>query len=282
MAYPDNHKLLSEMFGSNTQYTTGSNTYQTTVTETQQTGGEPAPGSIVSLEQHNKKTQQFPAAAYSNVASVNLQDKSDPMRNYYDDTHGPVSFDIVSEENGHLTAAGALKVTNIVFPARYFQVGDKVEVPFSSLGWPNSVFTVEFIVTAVNEPPVAWAVGDHINTIYHSDSDPDEVPADGSKPIVYQDVEVASGVRMGGDGFLHIDIKQLPEVNDHTSITPTGIVLAMIKAIQQNQGIGDDRKVVVQDSSRLIATREGISSLRERFSIDFWSSWVNGHDPDNI
>ena len=53
MAYPDNHRLLSDMFGSNTQYTTG-NTYQTTVTETRQVGGQPPPGSIVSLVQHNK------------------------------------------------------------------------------------------------------------------------------------------------------------------------------------------------------------------------------------
>ena len=170
----------------------------------------------------------------------------------------------------------------LCFQPIYFQVGDKVEVPFSSLGWPNSNFTVQFRVTEVNEYPVAWPVGDHVDTIYHTDSDPDVAPADGSKPIEYEEVEVASGVRMGGDGFLHIDVKQLPEVDDHTSITPTGIVLAMIKAIQQNQGSDNGRKVVVQDSSRLIATREGVSSLRERFSIDFWSSWVNGHDPDNI
>lgn len=274
MAYPDNHRLLSDIFGSNTQYTTGSNTYQTTVTETRQVGGQPAPGSIASLVQHSAKQNEFPPAAYSNVSSTTT----------INTIHGPtpISFDIVAEENGWHTPEGALKVTNIVFPGKDFSVGDILEVPYSSLGWPNSPAFVKFRVTAINEYPVAWFITDHEDTIYHTDSDPDVAPADGSKPVEYEEVEVASGIRMGGDGFLHIDIKQLPEVDDHNSITPTGIVLAMIKAIQQNQGTGDDRKIVVQDASRLIATREGVSSLRERFSIDFWSSWVNGHDPDNI
>lgn len=92
----------------------------------------------------------------------------------------------------------------------------------------------------------------------------------------------SSGETMGGDGYLHIDIKQLPGVSDHTTITPTGIVLAMIKAIHENQGDESDRKVIVQNPTRLIATREGISSLRERFSIDFWDNWSTGHDPDDI
>lgn len=92
----------------------------------------------------------------------------------------------------------------------------------------------------------------------------------------------SSGATMGGDGYLHIDIKQLPEVTDHTTITPTGIVLALIKALHANQGVEEDRKIVVQNPTRLIATREGISSLRERFSVDFWDNWATGHDPDDI
>lgn len=92
----------------------------------------------------------------------------------------------------------------------------------------------------------------------------------------------SSGETMGGDGYLHIDIKQLPGVTEHTTLTPTGIVLAIIKAIHANQGVEEDRKIVAQNPSRLIATREGISSLRERFSIDFWDNWATGHDPDNI
>ena len=56
------------------------------------------------------------------------QDPSqDPMRNYYNGNAGilgpkPVSFDVVASADGHLgpDPAGALTVTNVVFPAYIF------------------------------------------------------------------------------------------------------------------------------------------------------------------
>tara|TARA_B100000035_G_C20951556_1_gene532208 strand:- start:505 stop:831 length:327 start_codon:yes stop_codon:yes gene_type:complete len=86
-----------------------------------------------------------------------------------------------------------------------------------------------------------------------------------------------------GTGELTIKVAELPQVTDIVNISPTGIALALIKAMSQNQDTGENtRKIVVQTPTRLLASRGGVPSLRERFSVDFWDNFSEGHDPDDI
>lgn len=92
----------------------------------------------------------------------------------------------------------------------------------------------------------------------------------------------ASATYSTSTGVLSIDVSELPDVDTISSITNTGIVLALVRAIKNNQGSDTERKIEVGDTSSALTNRGSISSLRERYQLDFYHSFSSTHDPDSI
>lgn len=85
-------------------------------------------------------------------------------------------------------------------------------------------------------------------------------------------------------GTLSIDCSELADVTSASSLTTSGIVLALLRSIQDNQGAEDTRKVVMPAAgpTSSLVTRGGVSSLRETYTINVFDDFASELDPDNM
>ena len=89
---------------------------------------------------------------------------------------------------------------------------------------------------------------------------------------------------VNNSGTLSIDLSELPDVDNASSLTSTGIVLALIRAIQDNQGSDDDRKIMMPAAGpdTTLITVGGVSALREAYTINIRDDFASELDPDSV
>ena len=85
-------------------------------------------------------------------------------------------------------------------------------------------------------------------------------------------------------GVLSITCSELADVSNGNSLTTSGIILALLRSIQDNQGAEETRKIVMPAAgpSTTLVTRGGVSSLRETYTINVFDDFASELDPDNM
>ena len=84
------------------------------------------------------------------------------------------------------------------------------------------------------------------------------------------------------EGVLSITLSELPAVTTPGTLTPEGILLALLNNASAGQGDNEDRKITITEQPSTIVRRNSLDALRERFTIDVFHEHTSDIDPDDL